>query len=202
MFTFCLLLSWNKLHTLEIERNCLLSSVLQRLEWWLIKSKQWLGSVSPIDQALLQLLPCLSFPLFSFVTSSVTFLLDVAAVKRQGEHIIDRRMEVITSSCPGEGFNPPENQGRSRHRNWLNYWLSLIGSLYGLWWKQNVTLKARLPLLSALCVSPINLYVPPSPLPFYVQLKPLFKWAGVVRLKVPTCETALRWLCHCFPRGS
>lgn len=46
-------------------------------------------------------------PQFLFVTSSVTFLFDVAAVKRQGEHIIDRSMEVITSSCLGESFSPP-----------------------------------------------------------------------------------------------
>lgn len=42
---------------------------------------------SPTDRTLLQLLPCLSFPLFSFVTSSVTFLLDVAAVKRHSVSI-------------------------------------------------------------------------------------------------------------------
>lgn len=107
MFTFFLLLSWNK--PLEIERDGLLSAAPQRLEWRLVESKQWLGSLSPIDQTLLQLLPCLSFPLFSFVTSSVTFLLDVAAVKRQCENIIDRGMEVITSSRLGEDFNPPES---------------------------------------------------------------------------------------------
>lgn len=84
-----------------------------------------------------------------------------------------------------------KTEARARRWSWLNYWLSLIGSLYGLWWKQKVTLKARLPLLSALRVSPINLYVPPSPLPFYVQLKALFKWAGVVRLKVPACDQQL-----------
>lgn len=38
-----------------------------------------------------------------------------------------------------------------------------------------MTLKARLPLLSGLCVSPINLSLPPCPLPFYVQFKALFK---------------------------
>lgn len=68
---------------LGIERDILLSSVLQHLEWRLVWSKQRLGSLSTIDQPLLQLRPCLSLPLFSFVTSSVTFLLDVAAVRRQ-----------------------------------------------------------------------------------------------------------------------
>lgn len=76
--------------------------------------------------------------------------------------------------------------------SWPNYWLSLIGSLYELWWRQKVTLKARLLLLYALCVSPINLYVPPSPLPFYVQSKPPFQWARAVRPKVPTCDG--RWI--------
>lgn len=58
-----------------------------------------------------------------------------------------------------------------RHQIGLNYWMNLIGSVYWPGWKQYVTLKARLLALSALCVSPINLYAPPSPLPFYVQLR-------------------------------
>ena len=95
---------------LELERDSLLSSALQHLEWTLAK---WTDSLSSIDQTVRQLLPCLSFPLFSFVTSSVTFLLDVAAVKRQREHIIDRGMEAITSSCLGEDFNPSESEGQS-----------------------------------------------------------------------------------------
>lgn len=57
------------------------------------------------------------------------------------------------------------------HQSWLNYWMNLIGSVYWLGWKHYVTLKARLLALSALCVNPVNLYAPPSPLPFYVQLK-------------------------------
>lgn len=54
-----------------------------------LQSKQWTAGVSPTDQAFMQLLPCLVFPLFSFVTSSMTFLLAAAAVKRQAGYISD-----------------------------------------------------------------------------------------------------------------
>lgn len=66
---------------------------------------------------------------------------------------------------------PQKTKAGPRHQGWLNNWMNLIGSAYGPWWKRYVTLKARLLALSALCVSPINLYATPSPLPFYAQLK-------------------------------
>lgn len=100
---------------------------------------------------------------------------------------------------------PQKTRAGAHPWSWLNYWPNLIGSLYGLWWKQYVTLKARLLLPSALCVSPINLYVPPSPLPFYVQLKPLFKWAASGKTKgVRTWSAARSRFARCtagFPGG-
>lgn len=58
----------------------------------------------PLTRPSSNYLPCHSFSLFSFVTSSVTFLLDVAAVKRQRENIIDRETEVVTRSCREGGL--------------------------------------------------------------------------------------------------
>lgn len=162
--------------------------MLLHFRWRLVKSKQWLGGISPLTK------PSSNYFLVSpFLYSHSLHLL-------WPFHWMWQQSNVSVSISLIEGWRllpavvleraliPQKTEARARRWSWLNYWLSLIGSLYGLWWKQNVTLKARLPLLSALCVSPINLYVPPSPLPFYVQLKPLFKWAGVVRLKVPTCD--------------
>lgn len=166
-----------------------LFSVRLRFRWRLVKSKQ--GSISPLTK------PSSNYFLISpFLHSHLLHLPWpfhwMWQQSNVGVSIVDGRMEVITGSCLGEALIPQKTEATARRWSWLNYWLSLIGSLYGLWWKQNVTLKARLPLLSALRVSPINLYVPPSPLPFYVQLKALFKWAGVVRLKVPTCDQQLK----------
>lgn len=99
----------------------------------------------------------------------MTFLLAVAAVKRQAGHISDgsyyRRLswrESSSSRRPRPG---------TRRQIWLHYWMNLIGSVYRPGWKQYVTLEARLLALSALCVSPINLYAPPSPLPFLCSIK-------------------------------
>lgn len=59
-----------------------------------------------------------------------------------------------------------------------------------------MTLKARLLAPSALCVSPINLYAPPSPLPFYVQLKATIQMSRSSDTKgvwhVIGCETAIQ----------
>lgn len=134
---------------------------------WQANRRRW--AFPPLTRPFIQLLPCLVFTLFSFVTSSVTFLLAVAAAKRQAGHISDggyyqrwswRWATILQKSKSG-----------LRHHSWLHYWTNLIGSLYGPGRKPYVTLLA----LSALCVSTVNLWAPPSPLPFYVQLKATFQ---------------------------
>lgn len=160
---------WNKALMMKKERMVDLL--------WSVESKQWPCGLFPSDQTFfVQLLSCLLFPPSSFVTSSVTF---PRCFPRSGssqtsvrEHIVDRGMEVITSSCLEEVLYSPESLDRSPGQwSWLNYWAGLIGSLS----RQDVTLKAVLPVLSALCVAPINLSFLPCALPFYVQLKPWFK---------------------------
>lgn len=100
---------------------------------------------------------------------------------------------------------PQKSKAGPRHQSWRNYWMNLIGSLYGPWWKQYVTLKARLLAPSALCVSPINLYAPPSPLPFYVQLKATIQMSRSSDAKgvwhVIGSETATRRYAIVFPPG-
>lgn len=60
------------------------------LQYERLQRKEWPAGGSPSsDRAFIQLHPCLVFPPFSFVTSSMTFLLATAALKRQAGHISD-----------------------------------------------------------------------------------------------------------------
>lgn len=60
------------------------------------------------------LLSCLPIP--SVLTRYIICDLSIWCGSRQAsawEHIIDRRIEAITSSRLGEGYNPSESQGQS-----------------------------------------------------------------------------------------
>lgn len=97
-----------------------------------------------------------------------------------------------------------KSKAESDHWSGLNFRAGLIGPLYELWLKQNVTLWARLPVLSALCVTPINLYAPPSSLPFLCSITDTIErsWAGGAQVSdaaigpllcFPNRRTILKW---------
>lgn len=65
-----------------------------------------------------------------------------------------------------------------------------------------MTLRARLPVLSALCVTPINLYAPPSSLPFLCSITDSIEtsWAAVAEgAQVSATATTAAGPLFCFP---